>query len=302
MPFDFLNKNVRKSTINEEAKMKRIIYFLGSIPLILVVYFLFAREPQALKIEVMQDQIPGSELKVGDITYIPINNLTPGQLRYAQPVVQTKVAGQKKIGLIHDDSKSTLAKTEKDAVPVIKAPFGLVIKDKHHETLAAIRVGAQTVPVHIVDDLSNLTTEEFWQKAEEKGHVYPYNLKGERQIPTSFADLQDDPNRQFATIISRKCINVGDPVDKILKDGAEYPVWIKILSGDKKTRAFIEFIIADTLYKHGILYTYDIEKTKPEKYERLVEQARKVLLEDPVLGIKVIPEKIRYTEIHDLCS
>jgi Putative ParB-like nuclease len=240
--------------------------------------------------------------------YIAYTKIYPGQIRYASANVQDKVnkainAGiAKPLPLAPGSSQhftfaynnGTSMLSEKNALPVIIAPFGYVLVDGHHDLLASISLGAEFIPIKIVGDLSNLKVEEFWKEAEKRGLVYPYAIGGIYTIPPrSFKDLVDEPNRYFAALLARKCEKRGDAIGD--SRGAEYPVWIKI----EKDIPFIEFMIADVLEKYGIHYVYAMGDNPPAA---LIEKARSVLRQHPIKGLKLVSRRIKYSDIKDLCT
>ena len=216
------------------------------------------------------------------VTYFPIAKLMPGQVRYSELNVQQKVNNALKSGavkaaaqghnLAYDDGKSTISLDK--PLRVIKAPFGYILIGGHHRVLASVRLGAQTVPVIVVKDLSTLPIAQFWEQAEQQGYIYPYGLSGKKQgLPDSFKDLVDDPNRYFAALISRDQKAAQGTTCIVIKKDTAVP--------------FIDFKIADVLYANGIHYRNDMGNTPPTE---LVEQARKILTEHNVPGVVVSSE------------
>jgi|GEM_PF-2101425 len=232
--------------------------------------------------------------------YITITDLTPGQLRYSQLNVNEKIAAARKKNSRYNNNTSILS----TPLPVILAPFGPVLVDGHHDTLASIALGATTIPVFVLQDFSTLTVEEFWQQATKEGLVYPYTLDNKYQLPTTFDALQDDPNRFFAALIARKCVKdpntgamiaVASPKTKL----GDYPVWIKF--GNKIP--FIEFKISDTLKAHGLVYNNAWGENVSVEF---VEAARAILLKYPITGLKVIPVRTKVIDnspaAHAVCK
>lgn len=233
------------------------------------------------------------------VTYQHISQLFPGQVRYSSQNVKQKVdQAIKKHDAIWNtelhcyegryfEGKSLFPKEE--ALPVLQAPFGLILADGHHHTLAALSLGIEWVPIKILADLSHLSSEKFWSVAEEKGWAFLYDLEGNRMTPMQdFSTLIDDPNRYFAAITARKCPANGDMSASI---GAEYPLWIKV----GKDIPFIEFRISDALRKAGIEYTYVMGDEPPIDF---VEQARQALFEANIPGLRVIPERTHFSQIN----
>lgn len=238
-------------------------------------------------------------------SYISYKDITPGQLRYSQLNVKEKImAALKNNNAVYDVSSGWQYKFNngtsilETALPVIIAPFGPVLVDGHHDTLASIALGAHDIPVFVMDDLSSLSEEEFWKTAIEKGLVYPYTLQNKYQLPKSFNELQDDPNRFFAALVARKCtknkktgemVAIASPKTIL----ADYPVWIKF--GNEIP--FIEFKISDLLTKYGLTYDNLWESSVSEEF---VEKARTILIEHPIKNLKVISERIEVTDESEL--
>ena len=171
----------------------------------------------------------------GSIEYVPIIEIHPSQLRYSQDNVNEKQQwamtkgyakwdpATEKYKLSFAEGHSSLPETE--ALPVVRAPFGLALTDGHHEVLSSLALGADLIPVKIIADLSALSEEEFWNEMEKKGWAYPYAIGGNRVTPPiDFALLKNDPNRYFAAISARK-FPKGIHSESF---GAEYPLWIKV--------------------------------------------------------------------------
>lgn len=245
-------------------------------------------------------KVEAPALTKGVPVYLAMQMITPGQLRISSKRVAEKFASsQKKGGLRFDNGKSALDISE--ALPVIKAPFGYVLVDGHHEFMANRALEGTTVPVKLVDDLS-ASGDTFWDVAFEKGYVYPFTVKREKKIPVNFDQLEDDPNRFFAgVIIARKCAKEGQSANDTI--GAEFPVWIKI----GKDIPFIEFMIADALSKAGITYDYRMGDLPPQEF---IEKARAALVDavnqakkngTPLKDLKIIPQRTKFDQIKNIC-
>lgn len=233
-----------------------------------------------------------------NLFYTDIQCIYPSQLRYSSKNVQEKVdytirlhdanwnEDTKSWDLKYDGGKSPLS--PEDAVPVVRGPFGLVLTDGHHHLLASLQLNAQTIPVKVIADLSQLDETSFWAEMEQNGWAYPYNILGERSPPPKDVKLlQDDPNRYFAAIIARKCRADGDLNSS---RGATYPVWVKV----GKDIPFIEFRISDALWKKGLRYNYDMGDNPSEA---LVEESRQILLDAKIPGLRVVPERTHYLDV-----
>jgi len=239
-----------------------------------------------------------SELRAETVEYVEIQNIHPAQLRYSSKNVERKVKKAKKRGLAFRKEGSsnwsyafnngTSIIAPESALPIIKSPIGFVLIDGHHAILSSLALEATHVPIKEIADLSYLTEEEFWFEAEKHGWAYLYDLNGERHFPPkTFSKLQDDSNRYFAAIAARKYPADGNTE---MATGLEYPLWIKV----GKDIPFIEFMISDALWSAGFVYKYD---TDYEQFIQLVEEARPILLKADIPGLRIVPEKIHYTDI-----
>jgi hypothetical protein len=247
-------------------------------------------------------------------TYLPIAEIHPGQLRKSSLNVRAKVRraierhvatespsrGRTPYTFAYDNGQSIVPPDE--PLPVIKGPpgVGYVLVDGHHDVLASLALGATTVPIQQVADLSDMSEADFWDRATRDGYVYPFALGGKREIPPrSFDDLIDDPNRYFAAVTSRMCKSNGDDARRSV--GAEYPLWVKI----GRDVPFIEFKISDRLsaehFDYGATKSYKDDPDHPPS--DVVAQARAILLGEPhVDGLRVVPARVSYTQIPNLCS
>lgn len=228
--------------------------------------------------------------KPESVFYVSYEKIFPGQVRFSSLNVARKVKEFKEQEkAIRDEAKATWKGayhagkslfSEVEALPVLRAPFGYVLKDGHHDVLASIELKAEMVPIKVDEDLSHLTTEQFWKTAEEKGWAHLNKIDGQKSLPIKkFSDLIDDSNRYFASIIAMKITKKG----KI--KGAEYPIWVK----RKKDIPFIEFKISEALYAKGFMYKPEMGN-KPNS--EIVEQAREILLQAQIPGLEVVPRRI----------
>ncbi len=246
-------------------------------------YFLM----QHLPIEAVA-QAPAIQAFPTEPFYLPCSSLFPAQTRISFDRVEEKKSKAMKNAVWdgkwrfkHDDGKSLLSL--KDPLPIVKAPFGFIPTDGHHDIRASIDLGAETIPVQIIADLSHLSVEKFWEQAETQGWAYLYDLQGIKTAPLErFQDLVDDPNREFASLTARKYSLDGS------SKGAEYPLWIKM----DRDIPFIEFKISDALRAKGIVHKGG------EPTLEFVEKARQALLEARIEGLKVIPSRIHYSDIN----
>ncbi|MGM0440747.1 MAG: ParB/Srx family N-terminal domain-containing protein [Chlamydiota bacterium] len=257
----------------------------------------------------------------GGAAYIDISMIRPGQIRYARPNVnkkinkalkKLKVAKREGDGyrLLADNGRSSIPADK--AVPVIISPFPTkpyVLVDGHHDVLAAIEMGAKTVPVKVIADLSNLDKAEFYREAARKGYIYYKALGGcdVESYPTSFEVLKADPYRWLVTILSRKCpcreADMENDSESEASQGSyawRYPVFIK---SDEKGEdlPFVEFIVADIIYNklESLDLCQEVQDLTTDPSETLVEKIRQVLnnylLAYPQSRIRLVSSPIDYT-------
>lgn len=233
------------------------------------------------------------------IQYVSSDQIHPGQIRYSKDNTAEKVAKlkQKQAAKWQDESnswkyehhKGTSVFSKKDALPVVETNFGYVLIDGHHDVMSSLELQAKMIPIKIISDFRHLSKEEFWKMAEEKGLVYLYKINGEKGLPpSSFTNLIDDPNRYFAAITARKYSEKHGTTES---KGAEHPIWIKI----NKDIPFIEFKIANALFAKGFVYD-PLKMGNPPKID-VVEQARKILQEAHIPGLRVITPSTHFQQI-----
>lgn len=229
-----------------------------------------------------------------DLGYVEISEIHPGQMRYSREKVIEKIPKAIEKGLVIEKKEGYQLKYDGGrsivplgkALPVVLGPDGYVLVDGHHHILESLHFHAQTVPVKQIADLSQMSSEEFWKKAEELGFAHLNNLRGEKQIPPKdFNDLEDDPCRYFATMTARRY-----SADFSSSSGAEYPLWIKV----GRDIPFIEFYISDALRQQGVIYDYAMGSRPSEEF---VEKARQALINAKIPGLRVIASRIHYKEI-----
>lgn len=257
------------------------------------------------------------EQAVGVKKYVDASLVRPGQIRISQAGVQEKVREAKKKGsepklneivLISLDSyEDPLIKKAfssviplENALPVVATRLGLILIDGHHDFMANQKLAGTTVPIEIKDDLRNLPAGDLWNVLIEKNYVYPFNLAGKKviPIPAQFTQLEDDPYRFFVKLAMLECKGPETKKSeaKVGTDRLQFPLAIKWK--DKKFTSyqglnvpFIEFAVADQLYKHGAEFDFDYKAgdEKSDTFQEQVEKARALLKRYPVKGFNIIP-------------
>jgi hypothetical protein len=93
-------------------------------------------------------------------------------------------------------------------VPVVVGPSAkLYALDRHHWMCALAAEGVSDVPVIAIEDLAHLDEANFWSILENRNWCHPYDTLGRRrpwkEMPTSMAQLMDDPFRSLASALRR---------------------------------------------------------------------------------------------------
>ncbi len=199
----------------------------------------------------------------GRTCYVGLETLIPGQDQISIDNAKFKLQRYLDDDQVQWNKKSeafefsfnhgTSAVPLKDAIMVIKGPIGYVILDGHHEVFVSLYVGAKTIPVHVVDDLSHLDLHDFWSYLLESKKVYFKRTLDEILFnPPRFTAMIDRPNRYLATLIAYKVqyarAKGGIKIDRAR--GVARSVWVKL----NKSIPFIEFEIADALDDAGLKY------------------------------------------------
>jgi hypothetical protein len=79
--------------------------------------------------------------------------------------------------------------------------------DHHHLVRALFEEKVEHILVNVVADLRAVHKDSFWVVLDHRGWCHPYDAKGRRrgfdEVPTSVADLDDDPFRSLAGELRR---------------------------------------------------------------------------------------------------
>jgi len=230
--------------------------------------------------------------------YISTDCVYPGQIRYSEYIVKRKMNEHIQNGKVNWDKESQNWKLQyfdntclfplSKSLPVAKSPYGYVLVDGHHHYLANLRFNATNIPIKVVADFSKVSLKDFFDLAEEKGLIHPYDVYGRRRnLLKSFLKLENDSNRLFASLCKRRFTGSSKANNS---KGNKYPIWIKI-GGDIP---FIEMRISEELWKSGNVYD---EKQGFEPDVEFYEKARKVISSAKIEGLRVIPTRTHYKDI-----
>ncbi len=300
----------------------------GLYGLLLIGSTLWAKMPD--KNIVLMKQVYTPDLKVGEVAYVRLQDLVPGQMRYSQRNIDLKINSAKraqgfiekdnKIVLQYDEGKSAFA--EKFAVPVMKikdeqGAIKYVLKDAHHHTLAnralaqkAGMINQATMPVKVKNDFSSMSYKDFWKYAYDNHLADLKGVDGKLYVnnpPKSFDDMKDDPMRYFVTIAARKGGN-GQTIEESF--GADYPFWYKRLAsfndpekypGDIINAQMVENIVSQKLIDNGFTYNYDVHGDKGPRFEEKVREAHAILSKrrNRIRGLRLVKKLGHFSEIKD---
>jgi hypothetical protein len=142
-------------------------------------------------------------LREPSLTPIPILSLRPTQV-----TVGFREVDEKRKAWRERSAEKGAAYLGRHMIPVILGPKGRhYVTDHHHMARAMHDEGVKDVLVNVIADLRGLDKQSFWVVLDCRGWCHPYDAAGVRQdfaaIPTSIADLVDDPFRSLAGELRR---------------------------------------------------------------------------------------------------
>lgn len=251
------------------------------------------------------------------VQYVDVGRLVPGQTRISIDRVREKVATQVEIGghvigtpsegpnhgiqLGYGDGTATVPLNRPK--PAIAGPGGQVLViDGNHQAVASILAGAQKTPIDIVADHQDLSPEAFAKLADEKGWVYLNEIGGaEATTSPTYASLTNDPVRFLMSEAAFKASH--DDAGRVVfeeTDRRHTRGWVKLKG---KTVDFVEFILADILYraadkdpafKEKLLATddADLQARGPAVRDALNAAVDRGDLDPDALGIQILPAAV----------
>jgi hypothetical protein len=162
-------------------------------------------------------KLPGMNPEVGEVGYVSLDVVLPGQLRVDQSNIEKKAEEQQKFLATEEGQKrfslhhSTL--TEKQAVPVVKVlengKMVYRVVDSHHEVLAAIQKGSQRIPIKVMADLTALGDTPI-KELEKQGYIDLYDREGKKheRLDMGWDQLktQQDDLRAYITSHVKKMV------------------------------------------------------------------------------------------------
>jgi hypothetical protein len=239
--------------------------------------------------------------KEGDVFYYEISKVHPGQATFSELNTEEKVAKIKKAHKAYakkhggqspdyDDGHAVYPLDKEKAFPVANTPWGLILINGHHRTIASKRLDATTIPVIIIRDQRDLKVDQLEQL---RAKMNPIDVKGQRvKMPCNFDELDDpkndDPNRYFVKISAYFGGNTKP-------EGTDYPLWIPL----GKYYGHQEFVISLLLNKYNLVYSNQNGDKIPADF---IKQARRLLKEHENEiqendRVCVIKDKTYYTDV-----
>ena len=137
------------------------------------------------------------------LNWAKIKDLRPTQMTVGMREVEEK----RKRWREHKDRKRSEF-LSKHMIPVILGPKeNHYVIDHHHLTRALLEEGQAEVMISVVAKLHTLDREAFWIFLDNRSWCHPYDQNGVRRsfadIPSSIADMHDDPFRSLAGEVRR---------------------------------------------------------------------------------------------------
>lgn len=178
-----------------------------------------------------------------------------------------------------------------------------VIVDGHHHFQASRLSGAKTAPMMLWEDLrteaqkkssvvlerplTDSELERLYNPLWKKGYAHPFNNHGELEYPRPDLELQNDPNRYLASLLTVKLVvNKDGKIVKLKKaEGGDIPVLIKIRSESTLLTGslpFQELNVSDVLRGYGLVY--DPVSFGDDVPRRSAKRVRQILLEGQKAG------------------
>lgn len=128
---------------------------------------------------------------------IALEQLRPTQMTHGAREIARKIEQYR--SLSEHDLRMAIA--EKPVPVVLGLDEQPYVTDHHHVVAALHALRVPAVPVVLLEDLSSLTAQSFWQTLEDRRWAYPYDRQGRRR---AFADMPryvwDSANDEFRSL------------------------------------------------------------------------------------------------------
>lgn len=232
--------------------------------------------------------LPFAAPEVGDVVFVPTPNIVNNQGRFSWAAVVRKTRqmfgndgkayAEKKNGewrFNYDDGRSAFPK--KKAIRGIYDRGRIYIIDGHHRALISTYLGSQTLPVHVIADISRAKYSPGQVRAYMERNAYSYfrNYRGAVTNAVDLCAMVDDPNLELARLLMGR-IDV-----EIAKGRASFsnPRGSELVIGVKTDMdiPFLEFYIADALRRADVVWENEnpvaIDKSELKTYLAVLRDA-----------------------------
>ena len=149
--------------------------------------------------------------KVGDICLCKLSELRPTQSSVG--MTEVRMRADKLWEEIQNRSEQDFLihmRKHNRIEPIVVGPGGVFyLTDRHHLARALYDLGETTTYCRVMDNLSDLQPEVFWEHMQDGNEVYLKDTQGNAitpgDLPTSVKDLRNDPFRSLAGAVRESC-------------------------------------------------------------------------------------------------
>ena len=175
----------------------------------------------------------------------------------------------------HDKGRSFYP--EKRAIKAVYYRGSLHVVDGHHRALISTYLGADTIPVEIIDNKSALSPAQFRREMASEYKSYFRDFHGEAVDVVDLCEMDDDPNLELARLLIAR-IDVSFKNGEIKLENLRGSKWSIGIKSDEDI-AFLEFEVADALRRAGIHWDNEndaeISHSKLEKFLAILKEEAK---------------------------
>lgn len=208
--------------------------------------------------------------QIGTLAYFPTWALEGSQARFSWASFKRKLAKgwefelgayadkkRDKWVFTHDDYRSFYPPSR--AIKAVYYRGALHVVDGHHRALISTYLGAETLPVEIIDDKSALSPAKFRREMESQNKSYFRDHKGQHVGLVDLCEMADDPNLELARILIGR-IDITFVNDEMKLENLRGPRWTIGLKSELDI-PFLEFEVADALRRAGIEWNNESESS-----------------------------------------
>lgn len=148
----------------------------------------------------------GRASAVGELCLAELKTLHPTQFAVGMKEVEQKAKKYRDLATPEAKAQSLAADPGMAAI----GPAGeIYLVDHHHLFKALISENVTHAPVKIVENVADMSIDDFWRHMDGKGLVFPFDENGNGPLPTSqfpltLASLKDDPYRTLAGLVTAR--------------------------------------------------------------------------------------------------